>query len=87
MAEMKKFTIEGDAVFGYSTDDGLCVKIDGDCLPELIGRQLGFPNDDEWEAMYKRLEGLRDQGLMPAEGEPDISREGTRLKITVEVVD
>lgn len=87
MAEMKKFTIEGDASLGYSTEGGRCIRIDDEKLAEIIGQKFEFPNDDEWEAMYQRLEGLREQGLMPADGEPDVERTGMRLRITVEIIE
>jgi hypothetical protein len=55
-------------------------------LEEYIARQLGFPNDAEFDAMIKRLDELRSKGLQPADDVPDIVREGVKLRITVEVL-
>jgi hypothetical protein len=55
-------------------------------LEEYIARQLGFPNDAEFDEMIKRLDELRSKGLQPADGVPDIVREGVKLRITVEVL-
>lgn len=85
MAEMKEFTVEGDVTLGRF-DEGTRISIDGERIEDLIARQLDFPNDEEWDAMSNRLMELRDKGLAPAEGEPDIVREGVRLRIEIEVL-
>ena len=82
---MIEFTVEGDVTLGRF-DDGNRVTIDGERVEDLIARQLGFPSDEEWEAMSERLSSLRADGLAPADGEPDIVREGVRLRIEVEVI-
>jgi len=56
------------------------------CLETYIAQQLTFPNQAEFDAVYKRLEELRTQGLRPAADESDITREGMNLRITVEVL-
>jgi hypothetical protein len=55
-------------------------------LEQYVAQQLGFPNDAEFDAMIKRLDELRNKGLQPADGVPDIVREGVKLRITVEVL-
>ena len=93
-----KFTIEGEAVMGFFgselNDRQVRIKDTNDPsdemgtnLEQLVARSLNFPNNGEFEAMSERLSQLRDQGLQPMEGAPDIVREGTRLRITVEVVE
>lgn len=59
----------------------------GQGVEDLISRTMGFPNDNEFEEMHQRMEQLREQELQPAEGTPDITREGVRLRITVEVIE
>lgn len=85
MPEMKQFTVEGEATLCYTTENGPCVSIDDERLVDIISRQLEFPNDEEWNTMYERLDSLREQGLMPAMDEPDIERSGIQLRVTVEV--
>ena len=94
-----EFTIEGDAVLGYfgdRFDDDRHVRIKDDSegedsigvrIEQLIAKSLNFPNDDEFSAFFEKMEELRQQELQPADGTPDIIREGTRLRISVEVVD
>jgi len=55
-------------------------------LETYIAQQLDFPNQAEYDAVYKRLEELRQQGLRPAADEPDIIREGQKIRITIEVL-
>ena len=55
-------------------------------LESKIAQELGFPNEGEFDAMFAKLDELRAQGLRPAKGEPDLLREGTKLRITVEVL-
>jgi hypothetical protein len=86
MANVTEFTVEGDAVLGFSSDDGSQVFIDGKRVEQLIAEMLGFPDEAEFDEMITRLSALREQGLMPATGEPDISREGLRLSIEVKVI-
>lgn len=95
---LTNFTIEGDAILGYFSDqvDDRHVRIkddnDGDesigeRVEQLIARSLNFPNDEEFEQHFERMQSLRDQELQPADGLPDVVREGTRLRITVSVVE
>jgi len=55
-------------------------------LEALICEMLKFPDESEFDAMYKKLDDLRQKGLRPAEGQPDGKRENVRLRITVEVL-
>ena len=55
-------------------------------LESYIADNLGFPDDAEFDLMFQGLNELRKKGLRPAEGMPDFVREGTRLRITVEVL-
>jgi len=86
MAEMKEFTVEGEVTLGHFSEEGTRISIGDERIENLIARQLGFPNDDEWDEMYQRMSSLRERGLAPAEGEPDIVREGVRLRIEVEIL-
>lgn len=93
---MTKFTVEGEAKLGYIADEFIrdrTVQIKDDnsddavFLEQLIANNLNFPNSDEFDAHFQRMEELRNQELQPMDGRPDILREGTRLRITVEVID
>jgi hypothetical protein len=68
--------------------DGLVEVDDCECsrLESKIAKELGFPNESEFDAMFEKLDQLREQGLRPAKGEPDLLREGTKLRITIEVI-
>jgi hypothetical protein len=55
-------------------------------LESYICEKLGFPNDAEYDEMFKKLDELRKQGLRPVEGVPDGVRENVRLRISVEVL-
>jgi len=55
-------------------------------LEAYICEKLGFPNDAEYDEMFKKLEELRKQGLRPVEGLPDGVRENVKLRISVEVL-
>lgn len=55
-------------------------------LESYICDQLQFPTDTEFDEMFKRLNTMRKKGLRPAEGVPDHEREGTKLRITVEIL-
>lgn len=95
---VKSFTIEGLTLAYFSGEDQtrhVLVEPPADSetpdmpaerLESFIARQLDFPNEAEFEAVYKRLDELRQRGLRPAEGEPDITRQDTKLRITVEVL-
>lgn len=93
MAETTQFTLEGDVTLAYDSDSPhgkrVFIQDDGHPVPleEYVARQLGFPNDGEYDAMITRLDGLRQKGLQPMGGEPDIVREGVKLRISVEVVE
>jgi hypothetical protein len=96
MPEFKEFVVEGEVVLGYHASDmsdrdrGVkIVQVDGSqvSLEALIARSMGFPNEDEFQAHFDRMEALRQQGVQPIDGEPDITREGVRLRIEVEVLD
>ena len=55
-------------------------------LESYICEKLGFPNDAEYDEMFRKLDELRKQGLRPVEGLPDGTRENVRLRISVEVL-
>lgn len=103
------FTIEGDAILGYFSDQPagadrhVRIKDDdasdtsdeanpgevsiGDRVEQIIANSLKFPNDGEFDDFFQRVNELREKGLQPADGVADITREGVRLRITVEVVE
>ena len=91
MADTTKFVIEGDVTLAYFTGHReprqVLLEPPRDCrLEGKIAEELGFPNESEFDAMFAKLEELREQGLRPAKGQPDMLREGTKLRITVEVL-
>lgn len=69
------------------TDGPATVPVSQRRLEALICEMLGFPNEAEFDAMYKKLDELRQKQLRPAEGTPDGTREGVKLRVTVEVLD
>ena len=58
----------------------------GERLETRIANALNFPDDGEFDDMFKRLDDLRQKGLQPAEGVPDCVRKDVKLRITVEVL-
>jgi len=62
------------------------VRMSPERLETYIAKQLDFPNQAEFDAIYKRLDELRQQGLRPAADEPDIVRKNVKLRVTVEVL-
>jgi hypothetical protein len=54
-------------------------------LEVKIANELNFPNDVEFEEVFRKLDELRSQGLRTEEGTPDGTRE-VQLRITVEVL-
>lgn len=54
-------------------------------LETRIGNEIGFPNDAEFDELYRKMDELRQQGLRTEEGTPDVTRQ-TKLRITVEVL-
>lgn len=58
---------------------------DQESLGTKIANEIGFPNDQEFDELYSKLEGLRQQGLRTDEGVPDVTRE-VQLRITVEIL-
>lgn len=89
MPEVTEIEFEGVLTLGYFSDSeaSRCVKLDGERVADLIARTLNFPDDAEFETMFQRLEQMREQGVRPAEGEPDVMREAGRYKISIEKVD
>lgn len=59
----------------------------GERIEQTIAKSLKFPNDGEFDDFFQRVNELREKGLQPADGVPDITREGVHLRITVEVVE
>lgn len=101
MAETTKFVIEGVVTLAYFTGHrdprqvllttppvNGAVSVDGgsERLEGKIAEELGFPNESEFDMMFQKLEELREQGLRPDKGQPDMVREGTKLRITVEIL-
>lgn len=89
MPEVTEIEFEGELTLGYFSDSDVtkCVKLDGERVSDLIARTLVFPDDNEFDDMFQRLEQMRQQGVRPAEGEPDIIREVGRYKVSIEKVD
>lgn len=56
-------------------------------LESFICDMLKFPSDSEFDAMFKRLDALRQKGLRPSEGTPDGVRENVKMRVTIEVLD
>lgn len=54
-------------------------------LGAKIADEIGFPNDAEFDELYRKFEELRKQGLRTEEGVPDVTRD-VQLRITVEVL-
>lgn len=94
------FTVEGEAVLDYFSDQpgGLDRRVrikddtegadeEGVGLEQVIAKSLGFPNEGEFDEFFRRMEAMREQGVQPADGVADITRESVRLRITVEVVE
>ena len=57
----------------------------GESLEAKINEEIGFPTDTEFEAVFKKMDELRAQGLRTEDGVPDATRE-VQLRITVEVL-
>ena len=95
----QEFTIEGEATLGYFSDkfdDDRQVRIKtvgdseesiGSRVEQVIAKALNFPNEDEFDEFFQKMEALRQQDLQPADGMPDVVRQGFRLKIEVEMLD
>lgn len=54
-------------------------------LGSKIASEIGFPNDTEFDELYRKLDDLRQQGLRTEEGVPDVTRQA-KMRITVEVL-
>ena len=54
-------------------------------LETKIANEIGFPNDAEFDELYRKMDELRQKGLRTEEGVPDGTRE-VQLRITVEVL-
>ncbi len=100
MAETTHFVMEGDFTLAYFSGECHSKRIllkakksssDGPVDPQQylegkIADELGFPNEDEFDEIFMKIDELREKGLRPAMGEPDGVREGMKLRITVEVL-
>lgn len=100
MAETTQFVMEGNFTLAYFADDANSrhVLLENDdsssdepvthsqSLEMKIADELGFPNEEEFNEIFRKLDDLREKGLRPAIGEPDGIREGVKLRITVEVL-
>jgi len=101
MAETTKFTIEGSMTLAYYADerhskrvliadeedshDSMVVGGNNQSLENKICDSVGFPNDAEFDEVFRKMEELRSKGLRTEEGVPDGTRE-IQLRITVEVL-
>ena len=94
----EEFVIEGEATLGYFGDQvddrHVRIKTDGDSeeslgarVEQTIARALNFPNSDEFDAFFQKMDALRQKDLQPADGTPDVIRDGFKLRIRVEVVE
>jgi hypothetical protein len=54
-------------------------------LESKIAEEIGFPDDQEFDEVFMRMEQLRNQGLRTEDGVPDGTR-AINLRITVEVL-
>jgi len=86
---MSQIVFEGDVRLEYSAGDtDRKIIITGsltETLSNYIARQLGFPNEIEFDAMLQKLRAQQVGGVYNAE-ECDATREGVRLLVTVEVL-
>lgn len=92
----EEFTIEGEATLGYfgdTNDKHVRIKTEGDTseslgerVEQMIAGALNFPNEEEFDQFFKNMDNLRNQGLRPADGVPDLVRQGFRLRIEVETL-
>jgi hypothetical protein len=73
------------------TDDGpaVCSDCSGrgnqESLGSRISNEIGFPNDAEFDELYRKMEELREKGLRTEEGVPDVTRQA-KMRITIEVL-
>ena len=54
-------------------------------LESRIAEELDFPNEAEFDVIFRKITELQEKKLRPIEGEPDGTRE-VNLRITVEVL-
>ncbi len=101
MAETTQFTIEGSMTLAYYADERHSKRVliadegedypayevsgNNQSLESKIAKNLNFPNDEEFDEVFRKMEELREQGLRTEEGVPDGTRE-VQLRITVEVL-
>ena len=69
-----------DDIEGVTVDVGM-----GGNLESKIAEEIGFPDDAEFEEIFRKLDDLRAQGLRTEDDVPDGTRE-VQLRITVEVL-
>jgi len=58
----------------------------GERLEAKIANELHFPDDAEFDAIFQKLDEMQQNGMRPAKDTPTWTREGVRLRITVEVL-
>lgn len=88
MPEVNEIEWVGELTLGYTSEDGArCLRLDGVKVSQLIAEALVFPSEEEFDAMFRKLEQMREQGVRPLEGEPDVVREAGRYKISIEKVE
>lgn len=88
MPEVNEIEWVGELTLGFTSEEGeRCLRLDGVKVSELISQALDFPNEEEFDVMFRRLEQMRENGVRPLEGEPDVMREAGRYKISIEKVE
>lgn len=70
-------TVTGDTVTGGYQPESLA---------NYIARQLGFPSEVEFDGMLQKLRAQQAAGTYNCE-ERDATREGVRLRVTIDVLD
>ncbi len=90
MAE--SFVIEGSATLTYCAGDserGVILTEGGTQKPieEAIAEKLNFPDNEEFDQMLQTIRDRRaSSDPYPIGNEPDMVRQGVRLRVTVEVL-
>ncbi len=101
MAETTKFVVEGTVTLAFISSESNprhvfienkeasgsdCLCNDGRVrLESRIAEELDFPNEAEFDVIFRKIAELQEKKLRPTEGEPDGTRE-VNLRITVEVL-
>ena len=88
MPEINEVEFEGELTLGYFSEDSeRQIRLDGKSMDMLVSEMLDFPNSDEFDQIFTRLDEMRAQDVQPIGNEPDLVREAGRYKIKIEKVD